>query len=89
MIDPRPVPGWLQQPETGYDANIPHGQRGETRGVRAWAVTLQLSAFLAVIVLPIILVTGTRQAPGAVAVVALAYAAARRSYLHYLHVRVS
>lgn len=89
MIDPLPASGWHQQLESGYDANIPRVLCGQTRVVSAWAGTLQLSAFLALVVLPLVLVTEVWQAPTVAAVMALACAAARRSYLHYLRVRVS
>ncbi|WSQ15125.1 hypothetical protein OG604_49635 [Streptomyces sp. NBC_01231] len=55
----------------------------------AWAGTLQLSAFLALVVLPIVLVTEVWQAPTGAAAMALACAAARRSFLRYLRIRVS
>ncbi|GAA4027036.1 hypothetical protein [Streptomyces plumbiresistens] len=89
MNDPLPASGWLQQLETGYDANIPRGLRGQTRVVSAWAGTLQLSAFLALVVLPIVLVTDAWQAPTGAAVMALVCAAARHSFLRYLRIRVS
>ncbi|MFH9009003.1 hypothetical protein ACH4E5_37925 [Streptomyces afghaniensis] len=55
----------------------------------AWTGTLQLSAFIALAVLPIILVTEAWQAPTGAAATALACAAARRSSLRYLRIRVS
>ncbi|MET7944156.1 hypothetical protein [Streptomyces sp. NPDC005302] len=81
--------GFLQKPQPGYDANIPHGLDAQTRRLSAWAGTLQLSAFLALLVLPLILITGTRHAPETAGVLALLWTAVRRSHLHYLRVRVS
>ncbi|MGQ4374811.1 hypothetical protein ACN6K9_001682 [Streptomyces sp. SAS_267] len=81
--------GWIHKPESGYDANIPHGQDAQTRRVSAWAGTLQLSAFLALLVLPIILITGTSPALEGPALLGLVCAAARHSQLRYLRVHVS
>jgi hypothetical protein len=89
VIDPLPASGWLHRLETGYDANIPRGLRGQTRVVSAWAGTLQLSAFLALVVLPVVLVTEAWQVPAAAAAMAVACATARRSFLRYLRIRVS
>ncbi|MEU0248280.1 hypothetical protein ABZ192_28925 [Streptomyces sp. NPDC006235] len=88
MNDPLPASNWHQL-GTGYDANIPHGLSGQTRIVSAWAGTLQLSAFIALVILPIILVTEAWQAPTGAAATALACAGARRSFLRYLRIRVS
>lgn len=54
MIDPLPASGWLSHAATGYDANIPRGLRGQTGVVSVWAVTLQFSAFLVLVVLPLV-----------------------------------
>ncbi|TXS54858.1 hypothetical protein EAO69_43210 [Streptomyces sp. me109] len=81
--------GWIQKPESGYDANIPHGLNAQTRLVSAWAGTLQLSAFLALLVLPLILIADVRQTPEEAMILALICAAARRSHLRYLRVQVS
>jgi hypothetical protein len=87
--DPLAASSWLKQLGTGYDANIPRSPRGQTRIVSAWAGTLQLSAFIALVVLPIILVTEAWQARAGAAATALACATARRSFLRYLRIRVS
>ncbi|WNO70155.1 hypothetical protein [Streptomyces sp. AM8-1-1] len=89
MISLPAVPGWLQKPEASYDANIPHVLDAQTRLVSAWAGTVQLSAFLALLVLPIVLITGDWQTPDGAVVLALACAAARRSHLRYLRLQVS
>ncbi|MEU6497786.1 hypothetical protein [Streptomyces sp. NPDC046984] len=80
---------WLLKPETGYDANIPRTLRGQTRVVSAWAGTMQLSAFLMLVVLPLILITEAWQAPTVATLVALTCATARHSYLRYQRIRVS
>ncbi|MFI1415626.1 hypothetical protein ACH4Y0_37755 [Streptomyces sp. NPDC020707] len=89
MIDPLPASGRFQRPGTGYDANIPRDLRGQTRVVSAWAGTLQFSAFLALVVLPLILVTEALQAPAGAALMVLVSAATRHSCLRYLRVRLS
>ncbi|MFE0520853.1 hypothetical protein [Streptomyces sp. NPDC058954] len=53
-----------------------------------WAGTLQLSAFLALVVLPIILVAEAGQARVIAASITVACAAARQSFLRYLRVKV-
>lgn len=80
--------GWIQKPESGYEANIPHSLTAQTRLVSAWAGTLQLSVFLALLVLPLVLITEVRQTPEGAMVLALVCAAARRSHLRYLRVQV-
>ncbi|MEV6594751.1 hypothetical protein [Streptomyces acidicola] len=72
-----------------YDANIPRGLRGQTRTLVAWAVTAQLSVFLLLVVLPLILVTDAWQAPTGAAAAAVSWAAARHSCLRYLRVRLT
>ena len=81
--------GSIKKPEPGYDANIPHGADVQTRLLSAWAGTLQLSAFLALLVLPLILITGAWQAPYTAVVLAAVCAAARRSHIRHLRVRIS
>ncbi|MGC4815845.1 hypothetical protein ACLQ29_35595, partial [Micromonospora sp. DT228] len=79
---------WLQL-GTGYDANIPSSLRGQTRIVSAWAGTLQISAFIAMVILPIILVTEAWQAPTGAAATALACAPATRTIHPYPPLSVS
>ncbi|ELP66150.1 hypothetical protein ACOT81_39690 [Streptomyces sp. WI04-05B] len=87
MIDLYRATDWLKS-AAGYDANIPRSLRGETRTLVAWAVTVQLSFFLLLVVLPLILVTEAWQAPAGVAAASLSWAASRHSSLRYLRVRL-
>ncbi|MER7179496.1 hypothetical protein ABT404_08425 [Streptomyces hyaluromycini] len=89
MIDRFSVSGFRRKPGTGHDANIPQVPRGETRRLSAWAGTVQLSAFLALLVLPVILVTDGWQTLHGAVLLAMASGAARHSGLRYLRLRAS
>jgi hypothetical protein len=87
VIDLFRAVGWLQS-AASHDANIPRGRGAETRTLVAWAVTAQLSAFLSLVVLPLVLVTGSWQAPASAAAVAASWMATRHSRFNYLRVRI-
>jgi hypothetical protein len=55
----------------------------------AWAVTVQASVFLAVLVLPVILIRGWWAAPATTALVAGLMVAMRQSRCHYQRLRLS
>ncbi|MEU9992916.1 hypothetical protein AB0E10_40300 [Streptomyces sp. NPDC048045] len=54
----------------------------------AWTVTVQAGAFLAVLVLPVILIRGWWQAPATTALVAGLMVAMRQSQCHYQRLRL-
>ncbi|WP_306316861.1 MULTISPECIES: hypothetical protein [unclassified Streptomyces] len=55
----------------------------------AWAGTLQLSVFVALVVLPLVLITGAWQAPVGVCALASAFALTRHSFVRYLRIHKS
>ncbi|MGW9067989.1 hypothetical protein ACWGQT_00860 [Streptomyces yangpuensis] len=77
------------QAAAGPDANIPHFVVGETRTVRAWDVTVQVGAFIAIVIAPLIMITGAWQAPAAVGLCGMVFMAVRRSHLRYQRIRLS
>ncbi|GGS95704.1 hypothetical protein [Streptomyces violaceus] len=68
---------------TRDDASIPRLPRAETRIASAWTVTVQASVFLAVLVLPVILIRDWWAAPATTALVAGLMVAMRRSGCRY------
>ncbi|MFI7337220.1 hypothetical protein ACIBUY_04685 [Streptomyces sp. NPDC050085] len=88
MFDQLSAGGRLRR-SAGYEATLPQLRRRETRVLSAWTGTLQLSAFVALLVLPIVLITGAWQAPAVAGGLAWAYAATRRSSVRYLRIRAS
>lgn len=87
MLDPLSVAA-LNWAATRDDASIPRLPRAETRITSAWTVTVQASVFLAVLVLPIILIRGWWDAPATAALVAGLMVAMRRSGCHYQRLRL-
>ncbi|MFG2305291.1 hypothetical protein [Actinacidiphila glaucinigra] len=73
---------------TRNDASIPRRSRTETRIASAWTVTVQVSAFLALLVLPVILIRGWWAAPATTALVAGLTVATRQSRCHYQRLRL-
>ncbi|MFI0235394.1 hypothetical protein [Streptomyces sp. NPDC016845] len=88
MFDPLSAVG-RYRPPTGYEATLPQLRRSETHVLSAWGGTLQLSAFLALVVLPILLISGTWQAPACFGAIASVYALTRHSSVRYLRIRRS
>ncbi|MEU5382110.1 hypothetical protein ABZ359_42655 [Streptomyces sp. NPDC005968] len=88
MLDPLSVAA-LTRVATGDDASIPRLVRAETRMASAWTVTVQASVFLAVVVLPMILIRGWWAAPATTAVVAGLVVGMRQSRCHYQRFRLS
>ncbi|WP_332880948.1 hypothetical protein [Streptomyces sp. NBC_00564] len=74
---------------TRDDASIPRLSRDETRTASAWTVTVQASVFLAVVVMPVILIRGWWAAPATTAVVTGLFVAMRQSRCHYQRLRLS
>ncbi|WP_424862816.1 hypothetical protein [Streptomyces sp. MMS24-I29] len=72
-----------------HDANIPPRVVGETQCVSAWDVTFQAGLFVALVILPLILITGAWEAPTSTAIVWFAIRAARRSSFRYQRLRRS
>ncbi|MEV7068888.1 hypothetical protein AB0N97_39880 [Streptomyces collinus] len=68
---------------TRDDASIPRLPWTETRIAGAWTVTVQASVFLAVLVLPVILIRGWWAAPATTVLVAGLTVAMRRSGCRY------
>ncbi|MDH2394129.1 hypothetical protein QCN29_36470 [Streptomyces sp. HNM0663] len=66
-------------PSAGHDRNIPQFTAGETHRVSAWAVTLEMSAFVALVVGPLVLISDAWEAPTAAVAMVAALGAARRS----------
>ncbi|WP_421110308.1 hypothetical protein [Streptomyces sp. NEAU-S77] len=87
MLDRFSVAAALQS-ATCDDVNIPRSDRSETRILSAWTVTAQASVFLAVAVLPVILISNSWTAAAASSVVALLLAT-RKSYVRYQRIQLS
>jgi hypothetical protein len=68
---------------TRDDASIPRLSRTETRIASAWSVTVQASVFVAILVLPVILIRGWWAAPATTVLVAGLMVAMRRSGCRY------
>ncbi|MFD5752477.1 hypothetical protein [Streptomyces sp. NPDC127033] len=68
-------------PAAGHDANIPQFRRGKTCLSISWVVTLEWSAFIALLVGPMILVSGVWQAPAGAAATVGALLTAHRSHI--------
>ncbi|MFJ9179178.1 hypothetical protein [Streptomyces sp. NPDC102360] len=85
MFDHLPTVGRYRRP-VDDEATLPRLRRRETRVLSAWTGTLQLSAFLALVVLPIVLLTDAWQAPTGVGALALTHALTRRSFIRYLRI---
>ncbi|MFD7817629.1 hypothetical protein ACFV6E_32615 [Streptomyces sp. NPDC059785] len=79
----------LLRAATCDDVNIPRFLRGETRIASAWAVTLQASVFLAIVVMPVILIRGWWTAPATATVVAALLMATRQSHCRYQRFRLN
>ncbi|GAA3798124.1 hypothetical protein GCM10022403_034980 [Streptomyces coacervatus] len=88
MLDPFSVAALIRA-ATRDDASIPRLPRNETRIASAWTVTVQASVFLAVVVLPLILILGWWTAPATAAVVAGLMATMRQSRCFYQRFRLS
>lgn len=73
---------------TRDDASIPRRSHPETRGMSAWTVTVQASAFLAVAVLPVLLIRDQWTGPATTAVVAGLSVMLRQSQLRYQRIRL-
>lgn len=73
---------------TRNDASIPRRSRTETRIASAWTVTVQVSVFLALLVLPVILIRGWWAAPATTALIAGLTVATRQSRCHYQRLRL-
>ncbi|MFB8183397.1 hypothetical protein ACFC8N_47035 [Streptomyces sp. NPDC055966] len=88
MLDPFSAAA-LFRAATCDDASIPRLRRTETRITSAWTVTVQAGAFLAVLVVPTILIHGWWEAPATTALVAGLMVAMRQSRFHYQRFRLS
>jgi hypothetical protein len=73
----------------GHDGNIPQLAPIETRALSAWAVTLDASAFLALLVAPLVVTTDMWREPAGVVVLVTALAVTRRSQVTHQRVRMS
>ncbi|MYU09380.1 hypothetical protein GTZ78_01425 [Streptomyces sp. SID8361] len=76
------------QSATCDDVNIPRPGSSETRIMSARTVTAQASAFLAMPVLLVILISSSWTAPATSSLVALLLAT-RKSYCRYLRIRLN
>ncbi|MFE1797701.1 hypothetical protein ACFW9L_16220 [Streptomyces sp. NPDC059517] len=74
---------------TRDDASIPRLSPDETHTASAWTVTVQASVFLAVVVVPVILIRDWWAAPATSAVVTALIVAMRQSHCHYQRFRLS
>lgn len=88
MLDPFSVAS-LVRAATRDDASIPRPPRPETRIASAWTVTVQASVFLALLVLPTILIRGWWAAPATTALLAGLMVAMRQSHCNYQRIQVS
>ncbi|MET9116059.1 hypothetical protein ABZX38_17930 [Streptomyces longwoodensis] len=87
MLDPFTVAArWAA---TRDDASIPRLLRPETGTASAWAVTVQASVFLAVLVLPVILIRGWWTTPATAVLETGLLVAMRQSRCHYQRIRLS
>ncbi len=88
MLDPFSAVRRIRRP-VGYEATLPRLHGRETQELSAWAGTLQLSVFVALVVLPLVLITGAWQAPVGVCALASAFALTRHSFVRYLRIHKS
>ncbi|MEU3322052.1 hypothetical protein [Streptomyces sp. NPDC006785] len=77
------------RPAVATDANIPGRFTGETRSVSAWDVTFKAGLFVILVILPLLLITGTWEAPASVGLVWLALLGARGSFIRFQRLRHS
>ncbi|MEU8542966.1 hypothetical protein AB0C52_23770 [Streptomyces sp. NPDC048717] len=71
------------------DANIPPLPVRETRSASDWDVTLQAPLFVSLVILPLILITGSWEAPTSAAIMGIAVRAARGSSFRFRRLRWS
>ncbi|MEU2075534.1 hypothetical protein [Streptomyces sp. NPDC013489] len=83
----RLIAAGLIRPAVGTDANIPARFTGGSRSVNASDVTFKAGLFVILVILPLLLITGTWEAPASVALVWLALLGARGSVIRYQRVR--
>ncbi|MGW0316049.1 hypothetical protein [Streptomyces flavidovirens] len=72
----------------GHDGNIPQLAPSETQALNAWAVTLDASAFLALLVAPLVVISGMWQDPDGAVVLLTALGVTRRSQITHKRVRL-
>jgi hypothetical protein len=88
VLDPFPVAALLRA-ATRDDASIPRPSQGETRIASVWTVTVQASVFLAIAVLPLIVIHGWPAVPSSAAAMAGLVVATRQSQCRYLRLRLN
>lgn len=86
MLDPARLHRISAAP-AGYDGSIPQHNGGETHPLRATSVTLHLGAFMAVALMPVMLIFCSVPEPSRLPVLLALLAATGRSRLVYLHLR--
>lgn len=76
------------KPDPWHDGTMPRFLGAQTSGAIAWTVTVQISAVLAALVLPFVLIRTSWMSPAEAGLVLGLVAATRRSHCVYRRIRL-